>query len=819
MNKNTPSHGSMIRDIPVKVLLVCSFLVSGLIPIMIVSLIGFNTAKVELKEQAFRQLESVRNIKKEQIKNFFSERINNITVFAKDPYIIDAYRDLKKVFDQMGGVKSKRFKGFLEEAYDAPAAYKKKHDRYFPFLKNMIRQYGYYDFFFMDPIHGDTIFTVRKESDFGIRIGELSSSLRDVWLKSCAEKRIALSDTKPYPPSHNAPAQFLAAPIIEDETIIGVVAVQISIDSIDRIMTERSGMWKTGETYLVGPDKKMRSNSYMDHKYHSVYASFNGSVEKNGVKTIASRNALAGITDTGIIVNYRGQEVLSSYTPIDIEGVIWAMIAEIDLKEIEGQIAGALNTKIILLFIISLVILLLLSLVISIFISHGINNTIQQLENMIKSVLNGELRVRGDEDSVGVDFKKVVHSANLLIDAFAGQWEEKRKLEEHIQYNQKLKAIGTLAGGIAHDFNNILTSMFAYSYIVMAELPDGSPVKENMEEIVASIRRASELVDQILTFGRHVKTEKKVAEILKMVIGAERMLTAMLPKNIIIKNRLPKEPIYIAITPSQFNQILMNLCINAAYAMQEAGGILEISLDKKNNSSGEIPGLKKKNYCKLSVCDTGIGIDPGIIDRIFEPFFTSKPLGQGSGMGLAIVYGIVLNSGGKINVESEPGKGARFDVYLPMLDHETFEEKKFELHESISCEGKHILFVDDEIGVCQSESRVLESLGYKVTPISDEREVEKVFMDNPDQFDLVITDLNMPHMNGIELSRRILALRPDIPIILTTGHSDYDKIVDHKKIEETGIMALLKKPYEEVQLSRLIAQALKIKEKKLHQKP
>ncbi|MDQ1354831.1 MAG: Histidine kinase, partial [Acidobacteriota bacterium] len=769
MNKNTPSHGSMIRDIPVKVLLVCSFLVSGLIPIMIVSLIGFNTAKTELKEQAFRQLESVRNIKKEQIKNFFSERINNISVFANDPYIIDAYRDLKKEFEKVGGTESKRFKGYLEEAYDAPVSYKKKHDRYFPFLKSMIRQYGYYDFFLMDPIHGDTIFTVKKESDFGIRIGELSSSLRDVWLKSCLEKRIALSDTKPYPPSHNAPAQFLAAPITRDDTIIGVVAVQISIDSIDNIMKERSGMWKTGETYLVGPDKKMRSNSYMDHKDHSVYASFNGSVEKNGVNNTASRNALAGITDTGIIVNYRGQEVLSSYTPINIEGVTWAMIAEIDLKEIESQIAGALNAKIILLFIISLAILLLLSLVISIFISRGINNTIHQLENMIKNVLIGELRVRGDEDSVGVDFKKVVHSANLLIDAFAGQWEEKRKLEEYIQYNQKIKAIGTLAGGIAHDFNNILTSMFAYSYIVMAELPDGSPVKENMEEIVASIRRATELVDQILTFGRHVKNEKKVVDILKMVVGAERMLKAMLPKNIIIKNQLPEEPIYIAATPSQFNQILMNLCTNAGYAMQESGGILEISVNKKNNSSGEIPGLKKGNYCKLSVRDTGIGIAPEIIDRIFEPFFTDKPLGQGCGMGLSIVYGIVLNSSGKITVESEPGKGARFDVYLPMVDGGTFEEKRPESTDPVSCVGGHILFIDDEIQVCQSESRILESLGYNVTIISDSREVERVFMENPDRFDLVITDLNMPHINGIELSKQILAIRPDIPVILTTG--------------------------------------------------
>ncbi len=264
MNKTAFIPGSMTGDISIKLLLVCSFLVSGLIPIMIVSLIGFNTAKVELKEQAFRQLESVRNIKKEQIKNFFSERINNISVFVNNPYIIAAYRDLKNAFEKAGGTGSKRFKGYLEETYDAPVSYKKAHDRYFPFLKSMIRQYGYYDFFLMDPIHGDTVFTVRKESDFGIRIGGVSSSLRDVWLKSCVEKRIALSDTKPYPPSHNDPAQFLAAPIIKDQTVIGVVAVQVSIDSIDKFLAENKKFGFchiTAVLNLIARKAKVQGNS------------------------------------------------------------------------------------------------------------------------------------------------------------------------------------------------------------------------------------------------------------------------------------------------------------------------------------------------------------------------------------------------------------------------------------------------------------------------------------------------------------------------------------------------------------------------------
>jgi hypothetical protein len=504
---------SLARDISIRPLLIASFTISGLIPIMIVSLIGFSTARTELKEQVFRQLESVRNIKKVQIENFFSKRIEDISVFAANPYVLEAYNHLEESFIEAGGVTGQKFAGHLDEAFRAPISYRKVQDRYFPYFKFLIETYGYYDLFLMTPEFGDTLFTVRKESDFGIRIGEVSSSLRDVWLKVIKTGHLALSDTRPYPPSDNAPAQFLAAPIRNDTRIIGVIAVQISIDSIDEIMKERSGMWKTGETYLVGPDKKMRSDSYMDKANHSVHASFNGTVEKNGVDTAAFKAAFKGITSTDIILNYRNRQVLSAYTPIDIEGVKWAMIAEVDVEEIDAQIANALNKKIIFLFLVSALVLFLLSMTITIFISKGIKNTIFQLEQMIKDVLKGNLKARGDCDSVSVDFKAVVHNANQLIDAFAGQWEEKRKLEEHVQYTQKLKAIGILAGGIAHDFNNILTSMFAFSHIVMSELPADSQAAENMEEIIAAIHRASELVDQILTFGRQSGDEKRKVEI------------------------------------------------------------------------------------------------------------------------------------------------------------------------------------------------------------------------------------------------------------------------------------------------------------------
>ncbi|MBN1224761.1 MAG: cache domain-containing protein, partial [Candidatus Aminicenantes bacterium] len=335
----------MIRRIPVKILLVFGLLISGIIPTLAVSYISYRTTRAEMKDQVFKQLESVRNIKKEQIVSFFKERIADISTFSVNPAIVQAFEELEAVFDPNVGP----FRGYSKEKFEAPESYKKAHDRHFPFFKNLISRYGYYDLFLLDPIQGDVVFSVRKEPDFGIRISDIASSLRDVWILAVREKKIGLSDTRPYPPSDNIPAQFLAAPIFDGVELKGVIAVQISIDSIDHIMKERSGMWRTGETYLIGQDKKMRSDSYLDKSGHSVLSSFRGTVEKNGVDTIASREALQGVEGNKVIMDYRGKRVLSAYTFISIMDVHWALIAEVDENEIDQQISSSLNSKLLVL--------------------------------------------------------------------------------------------------------------------------------------------------------------------------------------------------------------------------------------------------------------------------------------------------------------------------------------------------------------------------------------------------------------------------------------------------------------------------------------
>jgi len=658
--------------IPIKTLLITGFLISGLIPTLVVSLVSYRTTLKEMKEQVFRQLESVRNIKKEQIHNFFNERIANISTFSENPTCIKAYKEFASVFKQAGD----EFKGFSREKFTAPESYLVIHGKYFSFFKNLISHYGYYDLFLLDPIYGDTLFTVKKEADFGIRISEVSSSLRDVWIKTVREKKISLSDTRAYSPSNNIPAQFLAAPIYENDKFRGVIAVQISIDSIDNIMKERSGMWRTGETYLVGQDKKMRSDSYLDNLNHSVLASFRGTVEKNGVDTDASRQALSGIEDKKILVDYRGKSVLSAYSPINIKNVRWALIAEVDEDEIDEQIARALNSKIIILTALSVLVLLLLILIISTFIHKGIRDMISRLENMIGDILLGKFHARIEPGSVGVDFQRVMARTNELLDAFVKQMEEKRKLENQVQCTQRLEALGTLAGGIAHDFNNILTSMHAHASIIKKSIPQKKVAKENMKELITAIRRASELVEQILTFSGEVKTEEKCVNISRMIKESIKLFKAALPRNIRVESHLSPGPLQMMANPTQIRQIIMNLYTNACRAMQQEGGTLTISTSMVKRTDDAVLNLKSGCYCKISVKDTGHGMNRETQKRVFEPFFSTRPKGEGTGMGLSVVHGIVKTYGGVIEVESFPGKGSRFDVYLPLAQKAGSNKKK-----------------------------------------------------------------------------------------------------------------------------------------------
>ena len=369
--------------------------------------------------------------------------------------------------------------------------------------------------------------------------------------------------------------------------------------------------------------------------------------------------------------------------------------------------------------------------------------------------------------------------------------KEKRNLESQLRRAQKLESIGTLAGGIAHDFNNILSSVIGFSELALDRVVEGSPEEDYLQEIYSAGRRAMDLVKQILTFARQTEEDIKPLRIYSIIKESIKMIRSTIPTSIEIRDSINSGSMIMG-DPGQIHQIFMNLCTNAAHAMEDTGGIMEICLEDvyvDPIQAGTSLHLKPGDYLKLSVSDTGTGIPQNIIDSIFEPYFTTKDPGEGSGMGLAIVHGIVKSYGGAIHVDSEPGKTTIFDVYLPIIQKE-HEEAKY-VSETLSTGHEHILFVDDEPTLGKISTRVLEQLGYKVTAMKSSVEALDLFRSNPMEFDLVITDMTMPNMTGDKLAVEIMHIRPEIPVILCTG---YSKKISEKVIQKLGVKAVAYKP-------------------------
>ncbi len=384
---------------------------------------------------------------------------------------------------------------------------------------------------------------------------------------------------------------------------------------------------------------------------------------------------------------------------------------------------------------------------------------------------------------------------------------EQRNMEAQASEAQKLQAIGTLAGGIAHDFNNILSAVVGYSDLgQMVSEPDSDHHKY-FQHILTAGKRAKELTNQILAFSRQEGNEKisvNFSAIIKDTLG---MLKASLPSNIIIDQHV-NEAVCVLSDPAQLQQIIMNLGTNAGLAMADSGGTLYIGLREVHLAEAarvSVFTLVPGKYAELIVRDTGCGMSPETVQRIFEPFFTTRSQGKGTGLGLSVVHGIVINQKGAVKVESQPGKGTEFTIYLPSCDKSgLFEEKK---HPSVLEGGsERILFVDDEDVQVNLAYDLLNPLGYKVTGVNSSVKAYELFYQNPDSFDLVITDVSMPEMPGDMLVEKIRALRKDIPVLMCTGYSS--RITD-EKIHSLGISHLLMKPLVMRDFAEQIRRALK----------
>ncbi len=380
------------------------------------------------------------------------------------------------------------------------------------------------------------------------------------------------------------------------------------------------------------------------------------------------------------------------------------------------------------------------------------------------------------------------------------------QLEKQLQHSQKMEAIGTLAGGIAHDFNNILGGILGYTEISLIKAGGNQDLSRNLRRILDGCQRAKELVQNILTFSRNRDEETKPIEIQIIVKEALKLLRASIPSTIEFNELINPEPSIAQATPTQIHQVVMNLCTNAAHAMADNGGVMEIMLENVTLAATQCeanPDAQPGAYCRLRVRDTGDGMDTEIRQRIFEPYFTTKKQTGGTGLGLSVVHGIIKNSGGFISVESEPGKGTTFDIYLPrVVDAPTQDAPA---HASLPEGNERVLVVDDELFILEIMSDMLGSLGYEVQTAKSGMQAIDLFNQAPDRFDVVIADLTMPKVTGTQLAMKIKELRADIPIILTTGMAfDQETHGDHFG----NFAAVLNKPVLFQDLAETLRQVL-----------
>jgi signal transduction histidine kinase len=380
------------------------------------------------------------------------------------------------------------------------------------------------------------------------------------------------------------------------------------------------------------------------------------------------------------------------------------------------------------------------------------------------------------------------------------------QLEKQLQQSHKMKAIGTLAGGIAHDFNNILGGIQGFTEISMLIAGDNAHLKGHLRRILDGCQRAKELVHNILTFSRKNDEETKPVEIQIIVKEALKLLRASIPSTIEFKQNISSQPSIVRTTPSQIHQVVMNLCTNASQAMANNGGVLEVLLDNVDftlSQCEENPNLTPGAYCRLTVSDTGHGMEDVQLDRIFEPYFTTKKQTGGTGLGLSVVHGIVKNAGGAITVASRKGEGATFQVFLPRVEDTLTVAAPAKV--SLPKGKERVLVADDELFILEIIRDMLSPLGYEVETANGGKAAIELFSQAPERFDIVIADLTMPKLTGTQLALKIKQLREDVPIILTTGMTfDQDKQNDQFKVFD----AILTKPILYQDLAKKLREVL-----------
>ncbi|MCK5070584.1 MAG: response regulator [Desulfocapsa sp.] len=435
-------------------------------------------------------------------------------------------------------------------------------------------------------------------------------------------------------------------------------------------------------------------------------------------------------------------------------------------------------------FICAILIALLTAIILARYLSTPLHKLTEGAERIAKGELDKPIPVEttGELANLTVAFNRMLNSL-----------KEREQLMSELRQAQKMEAIGTLAGGIAHDFNNILGAIFGYTQLSMLKIDKDSEEYNNLSQVLLASTRAKDLVASILTFSRQASTEKKAIPIASIIKEVLKLLRATTPAGIEIQQQIDMDTGNVNADPIQIHQIVMNLCANAFHAMGNENGILKITLEElevDSKQAATIPELQPGKHILFTVSDTGHGMDNDLMERIFDPFYTTKERGKGTGLGLSVVHGIIAESGGAIQVESKIDKGTTFFLYFPVAE-QSDEEPDSLLEAHLHKGSGNILLIDDEVSLVQSGQQMLEYMGYTVTSMTSSLDAYELFQKQPEMFDLIITDQAMPSMQGTELAEKIFAIRPGIPIILCTG---YSANITEKSIKEIGIQQLVMKP-------------------------
>jgi signal transduction histidine kinase/DNA-binding response OmpR family regulator len=383
--------------------------------------------------------------------------------------------------------------------------------------------------------------------------------------------------------------------------------------------------------------------------------------------------------------------------------------------------------------------------------------------------------------------------------------KERLFLEEQLHQSQKMESIGTLTGGIAHDFNNIMGIIVGNTELALEDVPKWNPAHASLEQIKSASLRAAGIVKQLLSFSRKTNQKMEKIQILPIVKDALQLLRPTIPSTIDIQTEFIAKETTVKADPTQINQVIINICINASHAMEETGGVLKILVDNMviDKATDEKYPLARGKYLKITITDTGHGMDPLIINRIFDPYFTTKEIGKGSGMGLAAVHGIIKNHRGKIFVDSRLEKGSVFTLFFPLAEGKAVIETG--PNEEAPLGKERILFVDDEFPIVDVVQKILKRLGYQVEAQTSPRVALEIFKTDPGYFDLVMTDMTMPEMNGITLAENLRDIRPDIPIIICTGHSS---MINKEKARAAGFEAYVMKPITTINIANTLRKVL-----------